>query len=74
MRMKRICTLITLAFLGMSATYTSASVLLDFAIGQQTLSNSFANIHFATPGNDLGGGFFFVPSDSLTLPITISLG
>lgn len=58
----------------MSSIYTSASVLLDFAIGQQTLSNSFANIHFATPGNDLGGGFFFIPSDSLTQPVTITLG
>lgn len=43
-------------------------------LNQPSLLSKFSEIHFSSPGNDFGGGVFWLPTKSLSAPQTIIAG
>ncbi len=44
---------------------------LNFELGGKYLDQFFSFVHFNVAGNDFGGGFFWLPVEKLTNPVTI---
>ena len=47
--------------------------ILTFDLKSQSVADRFTDIAFNTPGNDFGGGAFWLPSESLATPAVVSL-